>query len=339
MTDEDVDALFARVSDAFLSGEADEVWCTYTRFFSPIRRYPTLVRLLPLTFEAGGSGLLATVAAATPPETEDSPERWFYEPDLSTILTEVLGVFLRLQIEDVLLESFASEQGARMITMEEATERADRSLQELTVAYNRLRRELDHHRPARRAVRQRAARGRGTRPAGRALRRRGDDGWAETGAAPPRDRHVARTSIDAALAEILEEIERESCEGVVYQVMGPVVDVAFKGEMPALGNLLRVEDRVRGLPLEAVQLLGGGLLRAIALDSTDCHAPRRRACTTCTSRSPCRSARASAAACSTCSATRSTAGDRSWRSSAVRSTVRRCRTRGSARSPTCSRRA
>jgi len=142
VTDDDVDALFARVSDAYLSGEADEVWCTYTRFFSPIRRDPTLVRLLPLAFEAGGSGLLAKVAAPTPLESEDSPERWFYEPDLSTILTEVLGVFLRLQIEDVLLESFASEQGARMITMEEATERADRSLQELTVAYNRLRREL-----------------------------------------------------------------------------------------------------------------------------------------------------------------------------------------------------
>ena len=81
---------------------------------------------------------------------------------------------------------------------------------------------------------------------------------------PARDRIV-----DAALAEILEELERESCEGLVHQVMGPVVDVAFKGELPALGNLLRVEDRVRGLPLEAVQLLGGGLLRTIALDSTD----------------------------------------------------------------------
>jgi F-type H+-transporting ATPase subunit beta len=74
---------------------------------------------------------------------------------------------------------------------------------------------------------------------------------------------------DEALANILAEIERESCEGAVWQVMGPVVDVAFSGELPALGNLLRVEDREKGLPLEAVQLMGGGVLRTIALDSTD----------------------------------------------------------------------
>jgi F-type H+-transporting ATPase subunit gamma len=132
----ELDALCEILSSAFLSGAADEVWCTYTRFYSPMRRYPTLVRLLPLTLEeAEGNG--AAVDAPVP-----EVPRWFYEPDLPTTLGELLSVFLRLQVEDVLLESYASEQGARMITMEEATERADRSLQELTVAYNRLRREL-----------------------------------------------------------------------------------------------------------------------------------------------------------------------------------------------------
>ena len=134
VTAEDIDGLSERLSRAFLEDEADEVWCTYTRFFSPMRRYPKLVRLLPLSFESAGS--------AAPGEAEAFVPRWFYEPDLTTVVTELLGIFLRLQIEDVLLESYASEQGARMITMEEATERADRSLQELTVVYNRLRREL-----------------------------------------------------------------------------------------------------------------------------------------------------------------------------------------------------
>jgi F-type H+-transporting ATPase subunit beta len=72
-----------------------------------------------------------------------------------------------------------------------------------------------------------------------------------------------------ALERVLAEIEREAGEGVVFQVMGPVVDVAFRGQMPALRNLLRVDDRVHGLPLEAVQLLGNGLVRGVALDSTD----------------------------------------------------------------------
>jgi len=110
------------------------VWCTYTRFYSPLRRYPTTVRLLPLTFESADLADVTGAAVAL-------PERWFYEPDRETIVNELLGIFLRLQVFDVLLESYAAEQGARMVTMEEATERADRSLQELTVAYNRLRRE------------------------------------------------------------------------------------------------------------------------------------------------------------------------------------------------------
>jgi F-type H+-transporting ATPase subunit gamma len=133
VTADEVDGLYDRLSRAFLDGEADEVWCSYTRFFSPMRRYPTVVRLLPLSFESAEIGEVGEGGGETP--------RWFYEPDLATVVTELLGIFLRLQIEDVLLESYASEQGARMITMEEATERADRSLQELTVAYNRLRRE------------------------------------------------------------------------------------------------------------------------------------------------------------------------------------------------------
>jgi F-type H+-transporting ATPase subunit gamma len=131
---DEVDALCDRLSEAFLSGDADEVWCTYTRFYSPLRRYPTTVRLLPLTFESADLADVTGAAVAL-------PERWFYEPDRETIVNELLGIFLRLQVFDVLLESYAAEQGARMVTMEEATERADRSLQELTVAYNRLRRE------------------------------------------------------------------------------------------------------------------------------------------------------------------------------------------------------
>jgi F-type H+-transporting ATPase subunit beta len=78
-------------------------------------------------------------------------------------------------------------------------------------------------------------------------------------------RQVMRDALDRVLAEI----EREAGEGTVYQVIGPVVDVAFKGQMPALRSLLRVDDRLHGLPLEALQLLGGGLVRCVALDSTD----------------------------------------------------------------------
>lgn len=127
---EDVDRIYEYLSQAYLDGTYDEVWCTYTQFFTPLKRIPSTVRLLPLAAE--------DTAAA---RAEAEALRWFYEPGFEPVLNELLGMFVRLQIEDVLLESYASEMGARMITMEEATERAGKMLQELQVQCNRLRRE------------------------------------------------------------------------------------------------------------------------------------------------------------------------------------------------------
>ena len=75
--------------------------------------------------------------------------------------------------------------------------------------------------------------------------------------------------IAEALESMLKGLEQESGEGVVRQINGPVVDVSFTGTLPAIGNLLRASDRSSGLPLESVQLLGQGMIRAIALDCTD----------------------------------------------------------------------
>ncbi len=72
-----------------------------------------------------------------------------------------------------------------------------------------------------------------------------------------------------ALESLLKGLEQQSGEGVIRQIMGPVVDVAFTGSLPAIGNLLRARERAGGLPLEAVQLMGEGMIRAIALDCTD----------------------------------------------------------------------
>lgn len=72
-----------------------------------------------------------------------------------------------------------------------------------------------------------------------------------------------------ALSRAAADLTREMCDGRVTQVIGPVVDVGFRGELPAIGSLLRVGDRHRGLALEAVELLGEGSVRALALGSTD----------------------------------------------------------------------
>lgn len=127
---EDVERLLSLLIDLYLTGEVDEVYTVYTQFYSPIRRRPLVTRLLPIKLQAKEK------------IREEEIEKWFYEPSFREIIDELLSIYLRVQLFDVLLESFASEQGARMITMEEATERAEKTLKECRVMYNRLRREV-----------------------------------------------------------------------------------------------------------------------------------------------------------------------------------------------------
>ena len=126
----EVDRLLEKATNAFLGREVDEVWASYTAFHSTMRREPTVVRLLPVMPDRPEQG-----------DEESLPGEWHYEPAIEPCVQELLNAFVRLQIEDVLLEAFASEQAARMVTMQEASERADRSLATLRVHYNRLRRE------------------------------------------------------------------------------------------------------------------------------------------------------------------------------------------------------
>jgi F-type H+-transporting ATPase subunit gamma len=125
--DEDVDRFFHMVTEPFLAGEVQEVYATFTQFYTPIHRQPRAIRLLPV-HNGSLHGTMPT-------------EQWSYEPGFGDVLSELIEMFVRCQIEEVLLQSYASEQGARMITMEEATERAAVALHDCQILHNRLRRE------------------------------------------------------------------------------------------------------------------------------------------------------------------------------------------------------
>lgn len=127
---EEVEGLLSLLTERFLSGEADEVYAVYTEFYSPIKRIPRIVKLLPMSKEASEI------------QTEGGISKWFYEPSFSPVIEDLLYVYARAQLYDILVESFASEQGARMITMTEATERAEKTLKDCHMRYNRLRREV-----------------------------------------------------------------------------------------------------------------------------------------------------------------------------------------------------
>jgi len=127
-----VERLLKMMVVSYRSGAVDAVHAVYTEFHTAIRRVPRVRRILPVQLDLGG----------TEPDAVDASDRWHYEPAFQDVIEELVAVYLRVQLSGMLLESSASEQGARMITMEEATERADKALQGYRVQHNRLRREV-----------------------------------------------------------------------------------------------------------------------------------------------------------------------------------------------------
>jgi F-type H+-transporting ATPase subunit gamma len=67
---------------------------------------------------------------------------YIYEPSAAAVLAELLPRFVEMQLYHAILESIASEQSARMVAMRNATDNANELIQDLTLAYNKVRQEM-----------------------------------------------------------------------------------------------------------------------------------------------------------------------------------------------------
>ena len=106
----------------FEVGEFDVATLFFNRFQSVIAQIPTAQRIIPSKFETAG---LSTV--------------YDYEPSEEAILADLLPRGVATQIFTALLENGASEQGARMSAMDNATRNAGEMIDKLTIVYNRSR--------------------------------------------------------------------------------------------------------------------------------------------------------------------------------------------------------
>ena len=111
-----------KVLDMFEAGDFDVATLFFAEFKSVISQVPTAQQIIPAEFE--------------PSET---PVEYEYEPDEATILDDLLPRNVTVQIFRALLENAASEQGARMAAMDNATRNAGDMIDGLTLSYNRQR--------------------------------------------------------------------------------------------------------------------------------------------------------------------------------------------------------
>jgi len=115
------------IMNAYENGEVDEVYLVYARFVNVLRQVPTVSRLLPME---------------TPEQeevTEETFVEYIYEPSAEAILLNLLPRYVGSQVYHAMLESKASEHGATMTAMGNATENANEIIDGLTMAMNKAR--------------------------------------------------------------------------------------------------------------------------------------------------------------------------------------------------------
>jgi F-type H+-transporting ATPase subunit gamma len=119
------------VTHSFMNGRTDAVYLVYNEFKSAGTQRVVVEPLLPITGE--GLRVATTVAGAT------GATDFLYEPSKQRLLDQLLPMFVESQIYRGLLESMASEFGARMTAMDNATSNAKEMISSLTLQYNRAR--------------------------------------------------------------------------------------------------------------------------------------------------------------------------------------------------------
>ena len=117
-----------KVLSMFDDGEYDVATLFYSEFQSVISQIPTALQIIPANV-ASSDGEAADLGGAI----------YDYEPEESEILEELLPRNIGVQIFRALLENAASEQGARMSAMDNATRNAGEMIDKLTMSYNRQR--------------------------------------------------------------------------------------------------------------------------------------------------------------------------------------------------------
>ena len=128
----DAQAIAHRVAELYTEGEVDRVKVVYNAFESPLVQRVTVQDILPLSGE-----LLET----SDEEREEDTLRgdFIFEPEPEQILERLLPVYLETELYRALLESAASEHGARMTAMRNASKNAGDLIDSLTLAMNRAR--------------------------------------------------------------------------------------------------------------------------------------------------------------------------------------------------------
>ncbi len=113
------------IDDYFLNKKSSEVYIANCNFVSVFSQVPTIKNLLPVKFE----------------QQEEKGSQTIFEPSTQELLPGLIRHYLEMSVYQAFLESYLSEQSARMLAMQNATDNAKDIIEELKLLYNKSRQE------------------------------------------------------------------------------------------------------------------------------------------------------------------------------------------------------
>ena len=128
---EKITSLAEQLMKSFVDKQYDQILIVYNQFKNAAVQRLIVEQFLPIIPE--------TVAKTAAPAKAVSTPDYIFEPDKETIIRELIPKSLRIQLYKAILDSFASEQGARMTAMQKATDNAQDLLRDLRISYNKAR--------------------------------------------------------------------------------------------------------------------------------------------------------------------------------------------------------
>ncbi len=130
-TFEQINSPVQAMLEDYSNGKIDRIYVVYNKFVNAMTQKPTVNQLVPLpegAFDDDASGM----------QTELSWD-YIYEPDIKTLIDELLGRYIESIVYQAVMENIASEQSSRMVAMKAATDNAGDLINDLQLVYNKLR--------------------------------------------------------------------------------------------------------------------------------------------------------------------------------------------------------
>jgi F-type H+-transporting ATPase subunit gamma len=134
--------------DAYIAGEIDQLYISYTKFINTMKQEPVMQQLLPLSDDLGAHAKQRNAEAVSASDVVKSAMQvgvakghwdYIYEPEAQPVIDQLMVRYIESLVYNAVSENMASEQSSRMVAMKSASDNAKNVIGELKLVYNKAR--------------------------------------------------------------------------------------------------------------------------------------------------------------------------------------------------------